>query len=200
VVDSAQQQLTATKRPTMLSLFWVVGQICRSSNRPHNSLPRKKAKASYYKLKAQVFLKQLPYILQQHIFTMSSTLFMMLIATASMASARVLQQADPQAPFDLSAGLVGSGQERPVAQSNGSEESGNGTIIAVVVVMLLMLCCCGLCCIGGACWYMRKKNKDEKEQVQVTASMGVPYGGPMGKPRPYSDNQSRDTASINSFD
>lgn len=138
---------------------------------------------------------------------MSSTLIMMLVATASTASAfdfrRFLQDTPPAAPFDLSAGLVGTGQERPTTGSSSESDDGsNGAIIAVVVVMLLMLCCCGLCCVAGGCWYMRKKNKDERESVTIQKSsvnMAVPYGGPGGRPQ-YSDNNSQATSGNMSYD
>lgn len=93
----------------------------------------------------------------------------------------------PEAPFGLSAGLVGVGvlSEEQESVNGASDNSGTSTllVVAIVLLVLLLLCfCMFLCCVGG--YFVLKKNKssNQKEPVypspkSMQVAMGVPLDG-----------------------
>uniref|UniRef100_A0A7S3LFB1 Uncharacterized protein n=1 Tax=Amphora coffeiformis TaxID=265554 RepID=A0A7S3LFB1_9STRA len=131
---------------------------------------------------------------------MSSAWFLLLSLSALVVPTvwgrRSLQEelgGTPEAPFGLTAGLVGVGTFDEARKEEDLDNSGSSVaalVAVLVVVLLLLVCCICICCVGGYCYLKRKKSNEpepvfalQKPQLQV--AMGVPLGGGF-----YSDNAS----------
>ena len=116
---------------------------------------------------------------------MTTHLYIVLLSLLSSAVwGRSLQEdlgGTPEAPFGLTAGLVGVGGAAAARPQQESEEKANsGVMIAVIMIVILMLLCCACICGIGFCCLKKGKRDQEEQEIMEKAhhlSVGVPIGG-----------------------
>jgi hypothetical protein len=113
---------------------------------------------------------------------MTSLLNVLLFSLISSALGRSLQEelgGTPEAPFGLTAGLIGVGgtATADVPQSSDSDASSGVMVAIIVVVFLLLLCCACLCCIGFFVFKRSRRNQREDiEEQNIMKNVGLPGG------------------------